>query len=141
MTQEEHATLFYRSLMAGVFAGIMATMANLAFDIGWRQYTAFPLSDLINVSSIIFATLIVLTIAGLSYYFIAKWIKSAVLVHIIVWVGLMAWAIRLAMTFQRSTNPVWSSDFRTLLIGIVIVTGAFAAFYVPFVVRKNKNVL
>ena len=60
-------TRIYRPVMAGVMAGIIATLLNLIYDQTYRSSTGFSLSPLINVASIIFGTMLVLSIIGFLY--------------------------------------------------------------------------
>src|SRR5690606_24947142 len=64
MEKIEESSRIYKPLMAGLFAGYFATIANLIYDLIFRNYVDFPLHELINVSTLIFATLFVLAIAG-----------------------------------------------------------------------------
>ena len=55
MNYDYEQTEFSKSLLAGVFTGITATTLSLLFNAFFRRFIGFSLSDIINVSTIIFA--------------------------------------------------------------------------------------
>ena len=55
MEQEFRKSVFYRALMTSVFVGIIVTLLTLFFDLIFVESLHFPLSSIINVSSLIFA--------------------------------------------------------------------------------------
>ncbi len=141
MKKEDHFTLFYRSLMAGLLAGVMATVLNIVFDLFIRYRTGFPLSGFINVASIIFITLFVVLVAGIFYYFIARYLKPAYLVHLVLWLLLTWLCIHIDHSIHRSANPAWTKDFRELLLGIIIITYSIVGVVIPLIVKYDKNIL
>ena len=85
MNNGEPQSPFYRSLMAGLFAGILAAVACLAWNLFYRDYSGFNLSDIINVSSIIFIVILILTLAGLALFTLDKYIQRfGTIVYVIV---------------------------------------------------------
>ncbi|MBO9593100.1 MAG: hypothetical protein J7599_09325 [Niabella sp.] len=67
METKNYSSHIYKPLMAGLFAGYIATVLNLVYDVLFREATTFPLHDLVNVSTIIFATLFALPLAGVVF--------------------------------------------------------------------------
>lgn len=128
----------YKPLMAGLFAGYFATIFNLFYDVAFRESTAFPLHDLINVSTIIFATLFLLALAGCVYaFFEAIGSRSSVL-YIISSLIVTVLLIYGTLSVHRSLNPVINHEFQYLLIGIITITGTFSTFLVPYFVKKSS---
>lgn len=141
MSNDSGHTFFSRSVMAGLFAGIIATLANLMFNVFFREYSGFPLNDIINVSSIIFATCLTLTVAGLLYYVLERYLKRGMWFYIMLIVVLTVLGIRLAFQVERSDNPVWNLDFSELFLGVIAISGACAAILVPLLVRRENGVI
>lgn len=138
MNYDYPQTQFSKSVMAGAFAGIGATLINLAFDYFYRQASHFSPSTIINVSSIIFATMLVFVVAGLIYFALNKLSNYGTLIYIILFSALTAWCFYNGLRINRSSDPVEISQFRILYLGIEIPTGMLAAFFVPYLVKHSS---
>jgi hypothetical protein len=138
MSNEFDLSKAYRPLMAGVFAGIIALFLNLVFDIYYRDITRFPLSQIINVASIIFGTLLLMTLAGVAFAVMSLYIKHVTIPYMIVSISLTLLCIRFAMHVHRAADPVLTAEFRGLLTGIFIISGIFASFLVPYLAKKDN---
>lgn len=123
--------------MAGAFAGIGATLINLAYDYFYRQASSFSPSEIINVASIIFATMIIFLIAGLAYFFLSKFVKHGSGVYIFILSLLTIYCFYIGLHFNRSDNPVEITQFRSLYLGIEAATGVLAAFSIPYLVKHS----
>jgi hypothetical protein len=128
----------YKPVMAGLFAGIVATTLNIIFDVIYRDATRFPLSEIINVATIIFITLLLLTTAGAIFAIMDKLIRNVSIIYIILFMALTVLCVVLAMHTHRSPDPLLTEQFRKLLMGIVIITGACASFIIPYLSKKES---
>ncbi len=137
MNYDYPQTRLSKSLLTGVFAGIIATLVNLAYDYFYRDFAKFYPSEIINVSSIIFATMILFTLAGLIYFFLSKYGKYGNIVYIIIFCALTVFCFIESMHAQRSSDPSITEEFRGLLVGTVAVTGLLAAFLIPYLTRHD----
>lgn len=137
MNYDYEQTEFSKSLLAGVFAGITATVLSLLFNAFFRGTIGFSLSDIINVSTIIFTLMIVITIAGVIFYFFHHYIKKGTFVFKIATVIITLLLIAGTMQIHRSANPGLSSEFRELLWGIISITGVCTAFIIPFLFKHD----
>ncbi len=128
-----------RSLMAGLANGIMATIVNLVFNYVYRGITKLSLLvSIINVESIIFATLFVSIIAGLIYHFIVFYLKKSAVIYTVAIIVFTVIAILAGFTYHRSVDLHVSRQFEGLYSGIVIITGLSSAFMIPWL-AKHKN--
>lgn len=137
MNYDYPQTRLSKSLLTGVFAGIIATLANLVYDYFYRDFVKFYPSEIINVSSIIFATMILFTVAGLIYFFLSKLIKHGDIVYIVIFCALTVFCFIESMHAHRSADPTISEEFRGLLLGTVAVTGLLAAFLIPYLSKHD----
>ena len=129
-----------RCILAGLATGIIATVINLIFNFIFRGITRLSLSvSVINVSTIIFATVILCVVAGLVYHFIVFYFKKSSNFFVVLFIFLTVVAILSGFNFHRSDNPVISLQFEGLYAGIVIITGFSGAFIIPWL-AKHKNV-
>ena len=131
----------YKPIMAGLFAGIVATMLNIVFDVVYRSNVNFPRHELINVSTIIFGTLLLLSVAGCIYALIDRYSKHVVPVYMLLSVLWTIGSMYLTMQVQRSDNALISSEFRSLLSGIVIITGIASTFLIPYLAKNETNII
>jgi len=137
MNYDYKQTEFSKAVLSGLFAGIVATCANLLFNMIFRGITQFNPSAIINVSSIIMGSVLVLTIAGLLFYFFQHYIKGGSLLFRIFFLLLTAIAIYFSVQVQRSTDATVSKQFEELLSGIVLISGIIIIFYIPYLFRHE----
>jgi hypothetical protein len=130
-------TEFSKSLLAGLFAGIAATVLSLIFNGYFRLYSAFPLSQIINVSTIIFALVLIVTVAGLIFYVFHHYLKKGVILYQLVFFFITMMLIVAAMQVQRSPNALLAQEFRELLYGVIAITGICTVFVVPFLFKRD----
>ena len=132
-----YSSKIYTPLMAGLFVGYIVRVLNLVYDVAFRNFTDFPLHELINVSTIIFATLIALTLAGTLYALFEKISRTAGTIYIVCSALFTAYCIYGSLHVHRSDNAVINGQFHNLLLGIVVITGLAATFAVPYLVKHN----
>lgn len=137
MNRDFESTEFSRSLLAGVFAGITAVIVGLIYNYIYRASTGFSLSDLINVSTMIFILISALTVAGLIYYLCHHYFKQGNLIYILMSMLFTVVAVFFAMQVNRTTDPVATHQFRYLLAGVLVITGFLASFFIPFLYKKD----
>ncbi len=137
MNHDYEQTEFSKSLLAGVFAGITATVLSLVFNAFFRRIIGFNLSDIINVSTLIFALILIVTTAGIIFYFFHHYIKKGTFVFQIASVIITLLLIASTMQIQRSANPGLSIEFRELLWGIISITGVCTVFIIPFLFKHD----
>ena len=130
-------TTFYRATLSALFAGIMATLLCLGYDIAYRDETGFSLSGLINVSSIIFIVNILFLIVGITYSFMVSRLKRADLIFTIAFLILIIFCIWRVLNFQRSPIHSETVQFRGLLIGILVIL-AMGIAAIPFLFHNRK---
>ena len=124
--------------MAGLFGGIVITIANLVFNFIYRGVTRFNPSQLINVTSIIFVSLLFSLVAGILYYVLVPYAKRNGMLYIALFIILTVVLTYVAFTVHRSNDPHVTAQFDGLLAGIVIITGFTDAFLIPYM-AKHKN--
>ena len=130
----------YKPIMAGVFVGIIATVFNIFYDVMYRESTGFELSTIINVSTLIFGTLLLTLFAGSIYALLAQFLKKPALVFIIIFGLLAILCLRFALHVYRTDNPLENQEFHQLFAAIVIITGV-ATLCIPLLVKRGSNII
>jgi hypothetical protein len=133
-----YQTPISKSILTAVFAGIAATLCCLGFDLFYINKTGFPLSSIINVSSLIFSVNFVFLIIGFIYYGFVKTMKRGPLMFMIVFILLtifLGWRATLA---HRSDDPILNREFHQLLLAMIIIMGLTAALGIPLLYHSKK---
>lgn len=126
-----------KALLTGLFVGIIATVICMIYNISYRDHTRFPLSDVINVSSLIFVINLIFLLIGAVYYGFLKMVKKGDLAFIIVFVLLTIFLAWRATSVHRSDDPIYNMEFHHLLLAMIGITGIFASFGIPFLYHNK----
>ncbi len=137
MNYDYEQTEFSKALLAGVFAGITATVLSLLYNSFYREFKGFPLTEIINVPTIIFSLILLVTIAGLIFYLFHHYFRKGTIIYQAAGIMLTLLLIAATMYVQRSGNLTLSREFRELLIGVIIITGISSVIFVPFLFKHD----
>ena len=122
MDWDYHQSPLSKPILTSVFIGFFATILCLIYNIIFRESTGYKPADFINVSSLIFAVNLIFFGAGLVYFFLLRAFRKGDMVFEIIF-GIILLLCIGGATHAHLTNPHESSEFRTLLIGVIIITG------------------
>jgi hypothetical protein len=125
-----------KTVLAGVFAGIAGTLMNLGYDFIFRMRTEFPLSQVVNVSTIIFSTMLFFTVAGVVYFFLSR-VKKGELLYIVLLLALGALSMKGVAGVNRSPIALISEEFRYLIFGILGINFLLATFGIPYLMHHQ----
>lgn len=137
--KKEQLSLMVSAMLTGLFIGIMDTVILLGFNVGYRSYSGYFPSEIVNVSSIIFMVNLLLFILGLLFFVFVKSFKGgggAFGVLMLVLTAFLTWKTFSSHPYEDSHL---NSGFHGLYGGIVLVLGLSAAL-IP-VLHNNKKFL
>lgn len=139
MENDNLHTPFTKSVMAGLFMGIVAAVACMVYNSIYRQATYFELSSIINVASIIFVIPLALLVAGFVYYAVSKFKRGGFL---FVAIALLVTGVCLLLDsyIQRSSDAHLNVEFRQLLLGIILISG-ISSFFIPYLATHETNII
>jgi len=132
----EHS-MFFKTMMTGLFVGIIDTLICLAYNIFYRDFTGYVPSELINVSSLIFGVNLVLLIVGMIYFLFKKAARGGDVIFGVFFLAVtlfLAWKTEM---IQRFADVHVNHEFRGLLLGIVLICGISAAC-LPLLYNSRK---
>ncbi|HUB61936.1 MAG TPA: hypothetical protein VL978_14580 [Puia sp.] len=132
-------SIFFKAMMTGLFVGIIDTVICLGYNIGYRNYTGYLPSSLINVSSLIFAVNLLMLIIGIIFFLFLSTFKRGDLIFGLAAIAVTAWLIWKTATLTRFGDPKLDSGFRGLLGGILLILGASTAS-IPLLYRSQRFV-
>jgi len=134
---EYHQTDLSRSILAGLFAGIIATFANLIFIFAFRRIKEFYVFNVMDVGTTIFGSVLLMIVCGIIFYFFVHYLNHGVNIYRVV-VFFVTAAIVYAALAVRPSSVVVPGDFRTMFIGTQVILGGLAAFLIPYVFRHDS---
>lgn len=137
MNYEMQQTPLSRYTLTGVLAGVLAVLVNFILDFWLRGATGYSLSGIVNVSTIIFGSLIPATIGGLAYNMLHR-LKGGDVIYITTFILLTALFAYLGSQIHRSDDRTTNMEFHELLIGMIVITGLFTSIVIPFFAKKPK---
>lgn len=125
-----------RSTLTGLFCGIIATLLSLVFNVIFRAITSFPISGLINVTTIIVVcTLFLLLIGGA--YNLLSYLKGGKTIFIVLFFIITCLSVWQVMGLNMDADPEMNSQYRGLLAGIIIIMGFCSWFLIPFLFNNK----
>lgn len=127
---------FYQAMITGFFVGFFATVVCLIYNITYRGITGFPLSSLINVSSIIFLVNLLFPVIGIIYYGFLSAFKKADTAYIGAFAIVTALSVWGAEVVHRTDDQFINGEFRSLLLGIVLILGV-SSLIIPLLFRNK----
>lgn len=133
-----YQTTFSNAILTAVFMGLVSTLLCFVYYLGYKEITGFPLSDLINVSSLIFIINTIFLVVGFIYYLFLKISRKADFFYILVIVLITAFSAWAAAGVHRSDDRLVNYEFHQLLVGIILIVGISAFAGVPFLYHNKK---
>lgn len=127
------------ALFSGVFSGFVLTIVNLVYDFVYRGITQYDYSQIINVSSIIFLSMLLLTVAGFIYFLLVKYVKKGDIIYSLLFI-IATVLIAISLSSQHYPQP-YAGGFKWLSVGIVAISGLFASFSVPYFAKHSEMFL
>lgn len=144
MENDFQKSTFYRSLMTCVFAGIIGTVLTMFLDLFFVESLHYPLSNVINVATLIFGVNLAFMVIGFLFYGFISSSRHGEKVYIILFVLLTGFIIWKLQTVHRSDDDLINHQFRLLSSGVIIILGLLASIAVPFLFHNkgfNKHVV
>lgn len=135
-------TTLSKHLSVGVLAGYLLTIFNLFYDFLLRSLTNFTYSEIVNVSSIIFSSMLFMIIASLIYHFFFVNFKMAGATIYMIGFGVLTIFLFIAASHigNKFAIPIYNDAFRMQFMGYAGISGGFATLVIPFISRAFKYI-
>lgn len=130
-------TLLSKAVLGAVFTGLFVTLANLVYDYVYRDITNYAFSEIINVPSLIFFSMLTLLVAGVIYFVVKKLLGSDVW-YMLFFVTLTVVGLFIHLGTTMPNGAPISTNAHGLTIGVFLITGLAAAFVVPYMARHSS---
>lgn len=130
-------TSFTRSVLAGLFAGILTGAANFLFVLLYRSGTGVNAYEYIISPLFIFTGFpIILVLSGCIFFIMNRYLRKGAFYYSVLFVLLTLFAI-----FEDFFSPAKGSLLagpKGLLFGIITITGLMIALFIPYLARHPK---
>ena len=127
-----------RSILAGLFSGIVATITNLIFTVTYRSITQFYEFNAIDITTIVFGTILLSIACGAMFYFFVHYLNKGVILYRIMVVIVTIAIVIIGINLRHTIQDVIPYEFRVLVIGTQVIIGFLAIFLIPYLFRHDK---
>ena len=129
---------FPKSILAGLLAGIITALLNLAYMIVYRESTNFA-TDLVVMPLTIFIGYPILMVLAASVYFLLQkhFRRGPVWFMSICFISMIA-LLTLTIRDTRVNHGALLTGARGLFLGMVFISFLLAAFLIPYLARHSK---
>ncbi len=134
----EYSSPLSKAVLTGVFAGIATTLICLGYDVFYREKTSFALSELINVSSLIFLVNLIFLVFGVVYYFFIRMKVMGNVLYMMCIALLTVLAAVKSASVHRTDDLKANGEFQHLLVVLVLIIGVIGSFGIPLLFNNKK---
>jgi hypothetical protein len=127
-----------RGALSGLFAGLVAIVANAAFVLIYRSITNYYENNGLDITVIIFGSIIQLMTCGLLFSFFVHYLKKGVGFYRVMVVLITVLIFFLGIIARRSIMGTVSEDFKFMVVGTQVIIGCLAALFIPYLFRHDK---
>jgi hypothetical protein len=126
-----------RSVLGGLFAGIVASGANMVFVFIYRAIAQFHQFNSIDVTVIVFGSLILSIVCGVIFYWFVHYLKNGIMLYRLAVAIVTVAIIYFGIMLKGSVTGDVPGDFRALVIGTQVIIGGLACFLIPYLFRHD----
>lgn len=138
MNYDYPQTDFSRGILSGLLAGLIAAVANTVFALVFRSATAFYEFNGLDVTVIVFGSIIQLITCGLLFYFFVHYMNRGIGFYRLVVIMVTILIVFLGIMVRRSVMGSVPEDFKVLVVGTQVIIGCLATFFIPYLFSHDK---
>ncbi len=127
-----------RSVLGGLYSGIVATIINMLFVYIYRYLSDFQGFNGFDVTVIVFGTLLLSLACGVIFYFFVHYLQKGIPFYRVAVFIITVLIVVLGLTLRRSLEGEVPIEFRIIVIITQVVIGGLAAFLIPYLFRHDK---
>jgi hypothetical protein len=127
-----------RGVLSGLFTGIVSAAVNLLFMLIYRGITGFQDFNGIDITVIIFGSMLLSIACGIIFYFFVHYMKKGISFYRIIVFAITVLIVYFGLTLRRSIIGDVPNEFRVLVIGTQVFIGLLAAFLIPYLFRHDR---
>jgi len=138
MNYEYTQTDFSRGILSGLFAGLIACVANTVFVLAYRAATSFYEFNGIDVTVIVFGSILQLIVCGWLFYLFVHYLRKGVSFYRLVVLLITVLIFFIGIMIRRSVMGSSPDEFKTMVVGTQVIIGCLAAFFIPYLFRHDS---
>ena len=138
MNYEYSQTDFSRGILSGLFAGLIACVANTVFVLLFRSITQFYEFNGLDVTVIVFGSICQLIVCGWMFYLFVHYMKKGIMFYRLAVVLITALIFFLGIIARQSIMGSAPNDFKIMAVGTQVIIGILAAFLIPYLFNHDK---
>jgi hypothetical protein len=138
MNYEYPQTDFSRGILSGLFAGLVACVANTIFVLAYRSFTAFYEFNGIDVTVIVFGSIIQMIVSGWMFYLFVHYLKKGISFYRAAAILITIAILLVGIMVRRSVVGTAPDEFKFMVTGTQVIIGCLAAFFIPYLFRHDK---
>ena len=138
MNYDYTQTDFSKGILSGLFAGLIAAVANTVFVLAYRSMSSFYEFNGLDVTVIVFGSVLQLITCGLMFYFFVHYLKKGIITYQIIVLLITALIFSAGIMVRRSVMGEVPNDFIVLVVGTQVIIGGLAALFIPYLFRHDK---
>jgi hypothetical protein len=127
-----------RSVLGGLFAGIIAAVANILFVFFYRGITQFYEFTGIDVTVIVFGSILLSLTCGIVFYLLVHYLKKGLSVYQVLVVIITIAIIYFGLAYRQTVMGTVPMHFRVLVTGTQTIIGGLACLFIPWVFKHDS---
>ena len=127
-----------RSVLSGLYSGIIATAANVVFVNLYRWISGFEDFHGFDVTVIVFGTLFLSLACGIVFYWFVHYLKRGIPVYRVAVFIVTVLIILIGLYVRRTMEGHVPLDFRIIVIITQVIIGGLAMFLIPYLFKHDK---
>lgn len=131
-------TDFSRGILSGLFAGLIACVANTLFVLVYRAITSFYEFNGIDVTVIVFGSIVQMLVCGWLFYIFVHYLRKGISFYRLVVICITALIFVLGLIIRRSVMGSSPDEFKIMVVGTQIIIGCLATFLIPYLFRHDS---
>jgi hypothetical protein len=138
MNYEYPQTDFSRGILSGLFAGLVACVANTIFVLAYRGFTGFYEFNGMDVTVIVFGSIIQMIVSGWMFYLFVHYLRKGISFYRVAAILITIVILLLGIMVRRSVTGSASDEFKFMVTGTQVIIGCLAAFFIPYLFSHDK---
>jgi hypothetical protein len=138
MNYDYPQTDFSRGILSGLFAGLIACVVNTIFVLAYRSATAFYEFNGLDVTVIVFGSIIQMIVCGWMFYLFVHYLRKGISFYRVVVILITIAILLLGIMVRRSVMGSAPDEFKFMATGTQVIIGCLAAFFIPYLFSHDK---
>lgn len=138
MNYDYQQTDLSRSVLGGLFTGLIAAVANMAFVIIYKSIVKFKEFYPVDITIIVFGSVLLSIACGIIFYLFIHYFKKGIPFYRICVVAVTVLIAYIGITLRQTVQDTVPMEFRVLVIGTQVIIGGLAVFLIPYLFRHDS---